>query len=148
MFPPSPRTAAATTSTSRMVCGLAVALAAAVSVGCSPGGVPISGQVLFDDGEPVRSGRIEFRHRETRHRGMGTIDDQGQYDLADMDGGRSFRPGTYDVIVVQMIITRDLTLQQHDHGRPVPRSFADYDTSGLQADIGDSPARVSIRLPP
>ena len=124
-FPPAP---------SAVACALLVTLWSLI-LGCSGSGVPVDGIVRFADGTPVRSGRIEFRHVETRHRGMGVIDDQGRYSLADLQGNHRFEPGEYGVIVVQLIIARDRSLEEHDHGRMVPRQYADYDTSRLRAHV-------------
>lgn len=118
-----------------------VLLTLATISGCSGGGVEVNGVVRFADGEPVRSGRIEIRHAESRRRGMGTIDEEGRFRLAEMDGGHRFDPGEYDAIVVQMIVTEDLAFEDHGHGRMVPRRFADYDTSGLAVTVDDDPAQ-------
>lgn len=104
--------------------------------GCSRSGqVPVAGRVVFDDGEPVRTGRIEFRGREQRVRATGSLDNEGFFRLQSDDGADGLPPGEYDVVVVQLVIVEKRSLAEHGHGRQLPRRYADYYTSGLTASI-------------
>lgn len=107
-------------------------------VGCGgPTLLPVQGRVVFSDGELVRTGRIEYSAKESPHRAMGVIDDSGQFALVTADGERGLPAGEYDVIVVQLVITEDLSLADHGHGRAVPRKYADYTTSDLKALVSE-----------
>lgn len=114
----------------RVVCaGVACWLLAVV--GCSAEPTP-HGIVRFDDGQPVQSGSIEFRSLSSGDRYASRISSDGQFTLSDPDGEAVLPPGDYEVVVVQIVITEDLAAADHQHGRTVPRRYADYYTSGLR----------------
>lgn len=102
--------------------------------------LPVSGRVVFSDGEAVRTGRIEYSSTTSPARAMGVIDDSGQFELVTPDGYKGLPAGEYDVIVVQLVITEDLSLADHDHGRSVPIKYADYTSSDLTATISEENA--------
>ncbi|MEZ6091619.1 MAG: carboxypeptidase regulatory-like domain-containing protein [Pirellulaceae bacterium] len=112
-------------------CWLAVSVCIA-TIGCSPRGPSPHGKVLFDDGEPVRSGSIEFRSLDDGQRYAGRIADDGAFVLRNKDDEAECPVGDYEVVVVQIVSTEDLAIDRHSHGRTVPRKYADYFTSGLQ----------------
>ena len=100
--------------------------------GCSNELTPGVGRIVFDDGEPVRSGSIEFRSVTDRTRFSSRIGPGGEFDLADADGRKGIDPGDYAVIVLQIVMTEDLAIHEHTHGHTVPRRYADYHTSRLE----------------
>lgn len=56
--------------------------------------------------------------------------------------------GTYEVVIVQIVLTEDLAKNAHSHGHTVPRRYADYHTSGLQVTVVDNqtkPIEIAIR---
>lgn len=118
--------------------------------GCSPGGPSPNGLVRFDDGEPVRSGSVEFRSVDSGARFAGRIGDDGRFRLQDQQGKPIFPPGEYEVVVVQIVVTEHLAAEMHQHGRTVPRHFADYYTSGLRV-TNDAqrtePIVVELKMP-
>jgi len=125
--------------------GRAAVLVAAL--GCSPAGPPPRGTVLFDDGQPVQSGSIEFRSLSNGKRFAGRIASDGSFDLEDQSGDASFPPGDYEVVVVQIVSTEDLAADAHQHGRTVPRKYADYYTSDLKfSNLADRTDPVTIQL--
>ncbi|MEM1226817.1 MAG: carboxypeptidase-like regulatory domain-containing protein [Planctomycetota bacterium] len=101
------------------------------SAGCSKQPAN-TGIVRFDDGQPVQSGSIEFRNRSNGDAFASRVAPDGNFALADKDGQPSFPPGDYEVVVVQIVLTEDLAADEHQHGRTVPRRYADYYTSGLR----------------
>jgi len=117
-----------------------VAMSLATVVGCGDGRVPVAGRVVFDDGEPVRTGRVELRGREKRVRAAGTLDSEGRFRLVTDDGRDGLPPGDYDAIVVQIVIVEHRSLDEHGHGRSLSRRFADYYTSGLSVSVPDQGA--------
>ncbi|MDG2219779.1 MAG: carboxypeptidase-like regulatory domain-containing protein [Rubripirellula sp.] len=106
-------------------------------VGCGQPVGPVSGVVRFSDGEPVKSGSIEFRRDSDQTRFASRIATDGSFQPADQDGRVGLPPGAYDIVVVQIVLTEDLALEMHSHGNTVPRRYADYYTSGLKAEIAE-----------
>ena len=105
-------------------------------IGCGgPTLLPAAGTVQFDDGSPVQTGVVEFRSTDGEYRGASKISNEGAFALETLDGQSGVPAGQYDVIVVQLVITEDLSLADHNHGKPVPRKYADYFTSGLKVDV-------------
>lgn len=113
------------------------------SAGCTPAGVT-TGTVRFDDGDPVRSGSVEFRDRDTAELYASRIDRDGTIRPVTADGDVGLPPGTYDVVVVQMVLTEDLALAAHRHGGTVPRRYADYYTTDLTATITDDQTPLTV----
>ena len=129
---------------------VSVVLVALVTVGCGSSMGPQSGVVSFSDGSPVVSGSIELRRSTDQQRFAGRIEPDGTFRPAREDGAVGVPPGVYDVVVVQVVLTEDLALEDHTHGHSVPRRYADYNTSGLQVEIqpGDTaPIEIVIEVP-
>ena len=105
--------------------------------GCGSPTGPTSGIVRFDDGSPVRSGSIELRRRDDKERFSSRISTEGAFQPANEDGEIGLPPGSYDVVVVQIVLTEDLALEAHTHGGTVPRRYADYYTSDLEVEVAD-----------
>jgi hypothetical protein len=103
--------------------------------GCSSNQHLGNGIVRFSDGEPVKSGTVEFRGLENGDRYASRIDEQGQFQLVNGNGLATIPDGDYEVVVVQIVLTEDLALAQHQHGRTVPRRFADYYTSEIRVSV-------------
>jgi len=107
-----------------------------------------TGVVSFDDGQPVRSGSVEFRSLGNTGRYASRIDEQGGFTLLDQSGKPACPPGEYEVVVVQIVLTEDLAAGAHTHGRTVPRRFADYYTSGLRVNVPTEPLEaLEVKLP-
>lgn len=118
----------------------AISLAAAAWLvtlaGCTgSSNVPAQGRVLFSDQSPVRSGKVELRSADASIRAIGSIDADGGFSLKTDDGREGVPPGEYEVVVVQFIVTEDMSASMHGHGGTVPRRYADYYSSGLKASI-------------
>ncbi|TWT84560.1 hypothetical protein CA13_60400 [Planctomycetes bacterium CA13] len=126
--------------------GLVTLLAVLVS-GCAKPSGSHKGIVLFDDGTSVQSGSVEFRSLADGSRYASRIAADGSFALTDQDGEIVCPPGEYEVVVVQIVLTEDLAAEAHEHGRTVPRRYADYYTSGLRVTTpqqSDSPIRVTL----
>ena len=118
-------------------------------VGCGGPVKPISGVVMFSDGSPVTSGSIEFRRTTDKERFASRIAADGTFHPADQDGEIGLSPGIYDIVVVQVVLTEDLPIEEHTHGNTVPRRYADYYTSGLQVEVEEhetEPIDIVIKL--
>ena len=67
---------------------------------------------------------------------------------ASINGKIGLPAGTYEVVIVQIVLTEDLAKKDHSHGHTVPRWYADYHTSGLQVTVVDNqtkPIEIVIR---
>lgn len=116
-------------------------------VGCGTVVGPRSGTVHFDDGTPVMSGSIEFRRTSDKERFASRISPEGTFYPASQDGEVGLPPGSYEVVVVQIVLTEDLAKESHAHGNTVPRRYADYYTSGLSVEIAveqTEPVRIVL----
>ncbi len=114
--------------------------------GCSSSQLaPSVGTVSFADGEPVRAGSIEFRATSDGARYSSRIGASGEFELMDAEGRKGINPGNYDVIVLQIVLTEDLSIEEHDHGHTVPRRYADYYTSDLKYTVdANKPDRIKV----
>lgn len=130
--------------------GFIVLLGSLLITGCGgPTTYPVAGKVVFSDGEPVQNGKIEFRSVDGPARGMGDLSKKGSFRLRTLEGDEGLPAGDYDVVVLQIIMTEDLSLAAHDHGRPVPPRYADYFTSGLRATVEEGTSEdITITIEP
>jgi len=131
----------------QVLCSLALLLLS----GCSDSQPAPTGVVRFDDGQPVQSGKVELRSLSTDMRYAGKIATDGSFVLQNEEGVTGLPAGEYEAVVVQMVLTEDLAADQHQHGRTVPRRYADYYTSGLR--VTNEPQRsdplaITLQSPP
>lgn len=111
-----------------------------MTTGCGDGHptrYAVKGEVLFEDGEPVRTGVVEFipKSSDSPLTASGSIQANGSYQLScvtDKDGAVA---GEYKVIVKQIIVTEKLALHEHNHGGNVDPLFSDERTTPLQATV-------------
>ena len=99
--------------------------------GCGESGVPtfpVSGHVLLEDGTPVQTGIVEFTSADGAHTARGEIDRDGHFEFSAVEG-------EHRAVVVQLIMTEDLPLHEHDHGPTVAPYFAHYRRSGLSFSV-------------
>jgi hypothetical protein len=108
---------------------------ALILVGCNGSETTSSGTVQFEDGSPVTSGSVELRNLTDKKRYASRIATDGSFTLADEDGTVGVPAGSYEAVIVQIVLTEDLALERHTHGHTVPRRYADYYTSGLNIDL-------------
>lgn len=141
----------------RILAGWFAAALLILASGCGGSGlVPVSGKVVFEDGEPVRTGRIEFRSSSpdsaaaaggtavAQQRAVGVLDADGRFRLRNDDGEDGCPPGDYDVVIVQLVSVEHRSLKSHNHGRPLPRKYADYYTSGLKATVPEAGTQALV----
>ncbi|MGB7343437.1 MAG: carboxypeptidase regulatory-like domain-containing protein [Pirellulaceae bacterium] len=129
-----------------VILGVAALLACTIG-GCAKPTSTHEGNVLFDDGTPVQSGSVEFRSLADGSLYASRIAPDGSFKLTNQDGDAGCPPGDYEVVVVQIVLTEDLAAEDHEHGRTVPRRYADYYTSGLRATSAaksDTPLRITL----
>ena len=115
--------------------------------GCGNADSAAVGVVEFSDGSPVQSGSVEFRSLGDGSQYASRIAADGGFTLTDQDGDVRCPPGEYEVVVVQIVLTEDLAAEDHDHGRTVPRRYADYYTSDLRTKKAENevePIRITL----
>lgn len=126
--------------------GWAIALIWMICIGCGGAKHSADGVVQFVDGQPVRSGSIEFRSLADGNRYASRIADDGTFTLSDGDGVAGCPPGDYEIVVVQIVLTEDLAAEAHQHGQTVPRRYADYYTSNLRTTKVADEALIRITI--
>lgn len=112
------------------------ALGALALAGCGATTWPVTGTVVFPDGEPVRSGVVEFAPAEGGPAARGPIAADGSFALA--TGGRpGALAGKYRVVVVQFAVADGAPKHTRPHAHAtVPRAvhgkYRSFETSGLE----------------
>lgn len=99
--------------------------------GCGDSGPPmyqVTGTVKLADGTLVQTGTVEFSSADGTHSARGDIGNDGRFSLTTVDG-------QHKVVVIQLILTEDLPLHEHEHGPTVHPNFAHYRRSGLSFDV-------------
>jgi hypothetical protein len=96
---------------------------------------PVKGRVVFDDGQPVRSGTVELESMEAPLTASGRIQNDGTFVLGTYTPDDGAAAGKHRAIVVQLIISDGVSKHDLNHGRPVDARFGNFETSGLTAEV-------------
>lgn len=112
--------------------------------GCGRSGIelfPVQGQVLLD-GKPLAEAGVMFLPADTGPSSMGTTDSEGRFELMTVNSKGAPR-GNYKVTIAKRKYVPPKPGQPAPPGGLVaewysPRKYANPDTSGLTADVGDS----------
>ena len=132
---------------SKPILFLLVIIFAMTSMGCQQSVGPKVGIVRFQDGSCLTSGSIEFRNTTDGECFASRVDNRGVFYPADRNGKIGLPVGTYEVVIVQIVLTEDLAKKEHSHGHTVPRRYADYNTSGLHVTVIDNqPKPIEIAI--
>jgi hypothetical protein len=110
----------------------------ALVAGCSNDRLPtypVRGRVVFSDGEPVKTGTVEFQSVEHALNARGQIARDGTFRLGTYSSTDGAVSGTHRVIVIQFLAMDSTPEIQHDHGDPVDLRYASYDSSDLEAEV-------------
>ncbi len=107
----------------------------------TPAVYPVHGRVIFEDGEPARLGNVEFRAPD-RTIARGKIAEDGRFQLTTFRPGDGALSGMHQVIVSQLVITKDLTFAEHNHGRRILPMYGDYGTSPLRFEVKKTDAKT------
>lgn len=121
------------------------------AVGCETDSVPtypVHGHVRFADGDPVRVGTIELESLEFGTTATGRIGEDGSFTLGTFTPTDGAAVGEHRAIVVQIIVNDGTFQHTKDHGRPVPKQYRNYGTSGLSVSVEARPDnQVVVELP-
>ena len=114
-------------------------LCLAMIAGCGDGiprRYPVSGTVKFPDGEPVRTGIVEFLSEDRKFSATGYIDRSGSFQLTTVKNNDGAVLGKHSVIIKQFILMEAGSDVVHDHGRIVDERYAKYENELLHVTIG------------
>jgi hypothetical protein len=96
---------------------------------------PVTGAVRFEDGTPVMVGIVEAESLDHGTTATGTIQPDGSFVLGTYRSDDGAAAGRHRVIVMQMLTTGAPVTHQRDHGDPVDRRYASYNTSPLELTV-------------
>lgn len=96
----------------------------------------VEGRVKFDDGQPVKFGRIEFYQPEQDVSAYASIREDGTFSIGTEEEADGAVEGTHQVVVMQMVMSGRSGIpaasgEPQDHGTHVDSNFADFASSGL-----------------
>jgi len=117
--------------------------------GCHDGRLrawPVTGHIQFADGEPVKTGIIELESLEHGTTATGKIGPEGEFVLGTYQSADGAVAGEHRVIVLQLIMGDGSIRHTLDHGRPVPVTYAAYETSPLRVQIEPRRNQITIHL--
>ena len=135
-----------------------VAATAAVVCGCGGGDLPtypVSGKVVFEDGQPLTTGGVVLCESvDTRSEGMGInsrgkINEDGTYELFTFERGDGAVVGKHRVLVRAQRDADDY-LKRGIIPRPVvDERFEAYETSGLELNVdeGENEFQIVVARP-
>ncbi|TWT94016.1 hypothetical protein Pla108_37270 [Botrimarina colliarenosi] len=126
------KTALATFASPLLVLGVAVSTICCV--GCSDGGVRVTGTVADPRGVPAPAVRVLFRHVEQPSiKANGLTDESGHYTLR--RGSEELVPaGAYDVALTPVQTLGDTI----PHTVKVPIVYGSFDTAGLRVEVSNA----------
>ncbi len=108
-------------------------------IGCAkdphPERFPVSGTVKFSDGQPVRTGIVEFIPVDGSLTATGQIETDGTYQLSTIANEDGAVPGDYIVVVKQFIFYDKIPEHKHDHGGDVDTVYADERTTPFKYQV-------------
>lgn len=124
--------------------GATVLVVVTALAGCGDTGpplYPVKGVVQLADGTPVETGTVEFTSEDGAHTARALIGKDGSFSLSTI-------AGAHKGVVLQLIMTEDLPLHEHDHGPTIHPDFSHYRRSGLSIDVdtdGDNEFALIVR---
>ena len=84
--------------------------------GCAYSIGPTKGIVRFQDGSCLTSGSIEFRNITDGTCFASRVNNRGVFHPTNINGKIGLPVGTYEVVIVQIVLTEDLAKKDHSHG--------------------------------
>lgn len=124
---------------------MAAAAALLAAAGCGPDRIatyPVSGIVVFEDGQRVASGVVEFRTSGSVPIARGQLGADARFTLGTFEAADGAAAGQHQVIVVQhasiesAVNDPEQAREQRAHKSSlIDPAFASYEKSGLKADV-------------
>lgn len=108
-----------------------------ISTGCSDRlrTYPVQGKVQFKTGGAVHVGTIELKSLEHAIQARGEINKGGDFTLTTYEEGDGAVAGTHKCVIVQFVMTEDVTSHRPSTIGVIDRKYAQYSTSDLQVTI-------------
>ena len=91
----------------------------------------VEGKVSFDDGEPVKSGRIEFYQPEQDISARATIREDGSFVIGTETSDDGAVAGEHQVMIMQMIMPGELGMTPQEHGAHIDERYSSFSSSEL-----------------
>ena len=92
---------------------------------------PVAGTVKFEDGSPVKFGRVEFFSKEQQVSARGSIKPDGTFAMGTEEEDDGAVAGKHQVLIVQVIAPSESGVTPHEHGTHISTRFATFKSSGL-----------------
>jgi ribosomal protein S12 len=118
----------------RWICILAIS----IFVGCNSGKLktyPVQGQVVFEDGSPVKVGTVETKAFGKSVQATGSIGTDGSFTLTTYRDNDGAIAGEHEVVIVQFIPIEEIPNYRPSTMGVVHRKHASYSTSGLTMNV-------------
>ena len=104
-----------------------------------PKAYPAGGRVTYEDGEPLKGGRIEVRSLEHPLVARGSIGNDGQFTLTTYKTDDGAVAGKHEVLIVQKFLADIDSMQEHakhaSMARTLDKKYSKYATSGLSVEV-------------
>lgn len=108
---------------------------------------PTKGRVLFENGDPVRFGTVEFNSLERNLTARGAIDPDGNFVLTTFTPGDGAVAGRHRAIVVQFMVLDSPVQHRVDHGDLIDPLYFSPHTSRLEFQVEEKPQNeIVIKL--
>ncbi|MEE2641591.1 MAG: carboxypeptidase regulatory-like domain-containing protein [Planctomycetota bacterium] len=123
----------------KLLSSLLISFLFALVCGCGNDDYPrrytVTGTVTFPDGEPVRTGVVEFLPKNGNLTANGNIQSDGTYSLSTIESEDGACPGEYIVVIKQFIFYDRIPEEKHSHGGDMSIEFADQKTTPLRFEV-------------
>ncbi|MFY7894079.1 MAG: hypothetical protein ACOVOJ_15405 [Pirellula sp.] len=113
-------------------------IAVSMVVGCNSGRLktyPLEGQVVFEDGSPVKVGTVETKAVGKSVQATGQIATDGSFTLSTYRPNDGAIAGEHAVVIVQFIPIEEIPNYRPSTMGVVHRKHASYNTSGLTMNV-------------
>src|SRR5689334_5976046 len=117
-------------------------------IGCGPRLYPVRGKVTYPDGKPLTEGMVVFESQgqEKPVTARGSIRSNGSYELSTFRPGDGALAGKYRVLVAPKVDPNAVDLPSGPP--PFDPRYANFDTSGLEYQVGAAPNDFPIQVTP
>lgn len=89
------------------------------------------GTVAFEDGTPVKFGRVEFFNKDAEVSARGSIQADGTFVIGTETNDDGAVAGDHQVLIMQVIAPSGSRVTPHEHGAHISHQFATFRSSGL-----------------